>query len=279
MWFKPNDLTYNSTDAFRRTSDHNGPDDLTFTRGGGWYASEHSSASSDEFNDHEGAYVLDMDPATGLAFDIDWNSFVPYVRRTPFKIRGWRSLAPPAVTLEGTALTYREDFSSSVKPISRAHVAEKLLWHSTFENAAAVLPRPSGTLDVGSGGGASGITYQSARYGSGAFFNNTSDYINAITGITASTGSAGAIDFWYQPTYDHTNTSTHPLWRTMTWGTQCMGFIHYNARLYVRASATSSICNTNYSEVNVPSTAYSWRRTTGCTCGSTGPPLARCGCS
>ena len=169
-------------------------------------------------------------------------------------------LLAPLVTLEGTTLAINDDFKSSIKPVSRAHFAEKLLWHSTFENATAVLPRGSGgTLDVGSGGGASGVTYQSARYGSGAYFNNTSDYINAITGINGFDGSAGAVDFWYQPTTDHTDTSTHPFWRTQSWGSNCMGFIHYNGALYFRASATSNICNTGYSEVNVPSTAYSWK--------------------
>ncbi len=261
VWFKPNDLAYNSTEAFYRVSDHNLPDDLTFTRGSGWYdASEHSSSPSDEFNDDEGAYVLDMNPSTGLAFDISWKSFFSAPRWTPFfKIRGWRSFGPPSVTLEGTSLAYNDDFESSVKPVSRAHLAEKLLWHSTLQNSTAVLPRPTGTLDVGAGGGANGITYQSARFGSGAYFNNTSDYINAITGVNGFDGAAGAVEFWYQPTYDHTSTSTHPFWRTMTWGSQCMGFIHYNARLYFRASATSSTCSSNYSEVNVPSTAYSWK--------------------
>ena len=94
------------------------------------------------FNESEAAYALDFDPSSGLTFDVDG---APTTRYHPFfKIRQWRSLQDPVtVTLEAVALTNDAEYKADVKPISRAHFAQDLLWHSTLENAVAIC-KPSG---------------------------------------------------------------------------------------------------------------------------------------
>ncbi len=140
-YFKPTSfLDHTDPAVTSRSADYRGPDVLTINAGKGarWVdAAENTSLANDWFNEAEAAYVLDLNPALGLDFDLDGT--VPGPRYKPFfKIRQWRSLLEPAtVTTSGATRTRGLDYTADVKPVARAHFAQDLLWHSTLHNAAA----------------------------------------------------------------------------------------------------------------------------------------------
>ena len=153
-----------------------------------------------------------MSPTQGLRFDIDGNS---PGRLTPlFKIWRWHSTDPYATAqLEGTSLTAGVDYLAAVKPVSRAHFADQILFHTSLQSAAAVT-----SPDIGDGTGAviSGVVPATARYGAGAQFNATTDQID-IPLVGQGDGrqnlelDRGRIEFWYQPTYNHDDNVAHYL--------------------------------------------------------------------
>ena len=101
----------------------------------------------DFFNESEAAYVFDLDPSTGLDFNLDGSATTRY---SPFfKIRQWRSaVAPQTITVGGVTKTRDVDYRADVKPVSFAVFADSIRWHSTLQNAAALTTTP----DIGSGG-------------------------------------------------------------------------------------------------------------------------------
>ena len=100
--------------------DYRNPDPLTITTGSAWNDAD-ELATADNFNEAEGTYVVQMNPlAGGLSVDLDGGTFVR--RRPIFKIRQWRSLAPPQfVTVEGTNFFNGQGVTMAVKPVTRAY--------------------------------------------------------------------------------------------------------------------------------------------------------------
>jgi len=101
-------------------NDYRSPSPLTISAGSMWVDPAESTAAGDAFNEAEAAYVLNLDPVTGLDFSMDGTVSNPRFRPF-FKIRQWRSLQEPAtVTLQGATLKNELDYSVDVKPIAHA---------------------------------------------------------------------------------------------------------------------------------------------------------------
>ena len=101
--------------------DYRNPDNIApITLGLGWQDANELTGAGDFYNEAEGAYLFDMNPATGLSFDLDGGT---YRRIRPFfKIRQWRSLANSGgVSREATNLRPGVDYTAAVKPLSRAY--------------------------------------------------------------------------------------------------------------------------------------------------------------
>jgi Peptidase family C25 len=211
FYFKPTNFTSFADPAVTgRSSDYRTPAALTITKGSHWVDAAENSAA-DDFNESEGAYVLNLDPtpgSEGTTFSIDGtatNRYSPF-----FKVRQWRSVNPPdpnLVKVAGVALKRNIDYRADVKPLSRAHFATNVLWHSTLQSAAAVT-----APDVGGGGTVNGgTTFVAGRYGNGANFAGAGANVSIPVGPDFDK-TAGAVEFWYQPTYAHNDGVTHVLW-------------------------------------------------------------------
>jgi outer membrane protein assembly factor BamB len=202
--FKPTNLV-DRTDpnVLARRDDYRSPDPLSIAVGSGW---NENTADGDFYNESEGAYTLQLDPANGLRFDIDGNTIR---RREPFfKVRNWRSLQKPSsVTLESAPLTVGSDYRADVKPLSRGHLAAELLWHSTLESAAAVA-----NPDVGSPGAVNGgTTFANGRYGNGALLSAAASNVSfpAAGNLRVDRGS---VELWYLPSYYYVDGIEHRIW-------------------------------------------------------------------
>jgi hypothetical protein len=210
-YFKPTNFG-DQTDpavASRRT-DYRGPDPLSaIGPGNGW---NENPADADFFNESEAVYTLDLNPSTGLTFDMNGSVTTRY---SPFfKIRQWRSLTTPAtITVEGVTKNRDVDFRADVKPVSRAFFAKDVLWHSTLQVALAVTTN----VDIGSPGVSNGVSYVAARYGQGANITANNQYISfpVTDGSGALTGNLGtnkgAVEFWYRPSWNHNDFLQHDL--------------------------------------------------------------------
>ncbi len=254
-YFKPTNFTSQADAAVTtRSTDYRTPDPVSaIGPGSGW---NENTADADFFNESEAAYTLDLNPATGLTFNMDGSTTTRY---SPFfKIRQWRSLTPPAtITVAGATKVRGIDFKADVKPVSRAAFAKDLLWHSTLQVALAVNTWP----DIGSPGVSSGVGYATARYGQGANVTADNQYISfpVTDGAGALTGdfdkAKGAVEFWYKPSWIHNDTFQHDL-----------GGIYANAsnQLVFQKLTTNALrfritaSGVNY-DCTVTSGNYSWR--------------------
>ncbi len=202
--FKPTDFV-DRTDphVLGRRDDYRSPDPFTFVVGSGW---NENAADADFFNESEGAYTLNFNPAAGLQFDV--NGSVVRRRKPFFKIRQWRSLLKPmVVSLEGTALVADFDYRSDVKPLARGHFAAELLWHSTLDSAAEVT-----NPDVGSPGTVNGgVAFTASRYGNGASLSSSSANVS-FPGAGNLRVDRGAVELWYQPSYYHADGTARRIW-------------------------------------------------------------------
>ncbi len=113
-------LTSGGTEWQPYANDYRTPDQLSFNFfGTGWFdAGDLTVSPNDYYNEAEGAYQVDFNPASGLSVNIDGNVITR--RRPLFKIRQWRSFVDPTVTLEGSALVNDRDFTADVMPFARA---------------------------------------------------------------------------------------------------------------------------------------------------------------
>ena len=196
-----------------RSNDYRTPSAVIALAGGSQWqdAAENTAAGADFFNESEAAYALDMSFGSSMSFDLD----VAFPRYHPFfKIRNWRSFSEaPLVTLESVALVKNLDYKAAVKPVSRAHFAADVLWHSTLQDATSVNTSP----DIGSPGVSNAVGYVAARYGQGADVTANNQYISfpVTNGAGAATedfdGAKGAVEFWYKPTWNHNDTAQHDL--------------------------------------------------------------------
>jgi hypothetical protein len=254
IYYKPTNFLDNTDTAVTyRSSDFRIPSGLSVGPGGPWQHASENTGGGDDFNEAEAAYALTLDPAAGLTFRIDGSATGP--RYHPFfKIRQWRSLlGPPSVTLQGTALVRDVDYRAAVKPVSRAHFAQALAWHSTLQDNAAV-----NTPDVGGPGTVNGTTsYATGRYGSAALFDAAGENVTFGSGVGNFDKMRGAIEFWYQPNYAHTDGVRHVLWQTFGDATHYMVFEKTAA-----AGANQLLFSINnggtLTEVRVASTDYRW---------------------
>jgi hypothetical protein len=235
------------------------------TVGNPWIDASQNTSGGDDFNEAEAAYVLTLDPnpGQGLTFEIDRSAGTP--RYTPFfKIRQWRSFQEtPVVRLNGgSPLTKDTHFRSAVKPLSRAHWASTLNWHCTMESTTAC---DFGNLDVGSSGSVSGtVTAQAGRHGNALLFNENADAVTAPASDWTSGG--GAVEFWYQPFYNHDDGGRYLLWHNLAGSGpyDCAYFVKLptnDLQFIVVDNATNQTCTiggTTYA-VTVPPASYSWR--------------------
>ena len=204
VYFKPTDLVNHSDAAVTdRSADYRGPATPGIMVGTSWQDPDENTAS-DNFNEAEGAYLFTVDPASGLRFDLDGAATTRF--HPLFKMRQWRSLFPPAtITFDEDAggptpavtLIRNADYKADVKPMSRAPFADDLLWHSTLQDPGSV-----SSPDVGSGGGGAGSDFAAGRFGSGARFDMDGERVFLPSGGNFDPAE-GAIEFWYQPTYDY----------------------------------------------------------------------------
>jgi hypothetical protein len=206
-YFKPTGFAGNTdVKVTSRATDYRTPSTPTVVSGTGWFdAAENTVSPTDFYNESEGAYAFNLDPVSGLDFDLDGSATTRY--RPFFKIRQWRSLGRPAsMTLEGIPLTADVDYKADVKPLARGHFTGSLLWHSTLESSAATSTPDVGTTTFI----AAGVTFVAARYGNGALFTAGTHRIEfPQNNLSASNGTA---EFWYQPTYAHADGVRHVLW-------------------------------------------------------------------
>ncbi len=225
-WVAGNADTFNFLTSFRptnladhldaavttRASDYRIPAPISLFQGTRWAdAAENTAGASDFYNESEAAYVFDFE-ADGVEFDISGSLAAP-VYKPFFKIRQWQSLQPPTyVGLEGRRLSAGVDYFADVKPVSRSYFVEALSWHCTFESTSACTPGTG--LDVGGAGSAALVgAILPGRYGNAADF--TSDLDSATAGTAGSADFSaviGAVEFWYQPHYDHDDGARHLIW-------------------------------------------------------------------
>jgi hypothetical protein len=170
-----------------------------------------------------------------------------------FKIRQWRSLAgPPSVTLQGTPLTDGVDYRAAVKPLSRAHFARAVAWHSTLQGGAAV-----NAPDVGAAGTYNGTTsFSAGRNGNAALFDAAGESVSFGSGSGNFDKMRGALEFWYRPNYAHTDGVRHVLWQTFGDAT------HYMVFEKTAGAGNQLLFSINnggvLTEIRVASTDYRW---------------------
>ncbi|MGD8898313.1 MAG: hypothetical protein PVJ73_19955, partial [Acidobacteriota bacterium] len=238
-----------------RSTDYRAPDDPNTTLGSPWNDPDENTAS-DKFNEAEGAYLFTLDPTNGLRFTMDGTTttrFAPF-----FKIRQWRSLAPPwTITFDpdsggaqpAVTLTRDVDYRADVKPVSRAHFAQELRWHSTLQaNAAVTSP------DVGAAGQVVGApAFAAARYGNGVSITANTQYVALPT--SDFDAALGALEFWFRPAFDSADSVHHDL----------CGFSDGSGHVFVLEKAATD--NLNFvilvggtvSQLRVLPVDYSWR--------------------
>ena len=250
IYYKPTNLLDNTDPAVTmRSSDYRIPSAVSVGPGAQWQdAAENTSAAGDFFNESEAAYVFDLNPATGLSFDLDGSGTTRY---SPFfKIRQWRSPnAPQTISVDGLTKTRDVHYKADVKPVVRAHFAQDLRWHSTLQDSAAV-----GSPDVGGSGFVVGPPgFVASRYGSGVSITADTQYVALPT--TDLNPAAGALEFWLQPNWD----STDSLWHDICGFYFDAGNFFYldkesDNALHFRIQASGA-----YFETKVDSPNFSWR--------------------
>ena len=125
----------------------------------------------------------------------------------------------------------------------------------------------SGNLDVGTGtaGSTTGtVTVQAGRYGNGLVFDENTDSVTAAS--SDFNRNVGAIEFWYQPFYNHNDGGQYLLWlnRSGSGPYDCFYFgklVSNDLVFGVIVGATDQSCTiggTTYSAV-APAASYSWR--------------------
>jgi len=216
LYFKPNNLGSGAMPwldpaVTGRSSDYRGPSAVGVGPGTQWQdAAENTSAVGDFFNESEAAYVFELNPATGLTFTLDGSTTARY---SPFfKIRQWRSFSEtPSVTFDPDgpgpalprALVKNTSYRAAVKPVARAHWAQRVNFHSTLHDSFAI-----GTPGVGNAGTVVNIfSFPGARYGSGTQVGGSTEYFAFST--VDFNAAKGAIEFWYRPDYDHTDSAAY----------------------------------------------------------------------
>ena len=246
--------SHTDTAVTTRSGDYRVPSALATITGGPWNDLDENTGS-DDFNEAEAAYLLTLDPSAGqgLRFQITGTTAAP--RYTPFfKIRRWRSLAKPtSVTLDGAPLPSGAGYRAEVKPLARAHFASDLTWYSTLQDAGAVT-----TPDVGSGGVITNSDFAVGRYGTAARFDAAGEFIT-IPRDTNLDLSKGTVEFWFQPTFAHTDGVAHRLWG--------YSFDAGNFFFLQKEGGTAPVDGLRFrisragvnTDVTVASTDYSWR--------------------
>jgi hypothetical protein len=252
-YFKPTNFATNADVAVSsRSTDYRGPAALAVTLPATVWNDAAENTAADSFNEAEGAYTLNVDPATGITFDIGGTAALP--RYKPFfKMRRWRSLGgPTSVSLEGAGLVADVDFRAAVKPVARAHFG-KQLWYSTMQTSATVTTPAVGTNTTTVNGT---TTFVAGRYGNGALFNAVNEYVRIPAGADFDK-TAGAVEFWYQPTYVHTDNVMHVLFHNAISGA---GFALWKQDGASGNKLTFTINDgVQIRDTSITSANYSWR--------------------
>ena len=173
--------------------DYRNPDSISpVTLGGGWVDANELTGSGDFYNEAEGAYAFDMDPAAGLSFDLDGGTNKRI--RPFFKIRQWRSLAPNGnFTLEATSLQYGTHYTSAVKPLARAYSCPTAACATSTSRANGGLAGPSEFLADASAGQNFAMDFSGTNY---LYFGSDSQF-HGLNVLLATRGIGAGIDlFW-----------------------------------------------------------------------------------
>ncbi|MFC1790241.1 DUF2341 domain-containing protein [Patescibacteria group bacterium] len=227
---------------------------------GGGVTTSYAYINGDKFsfNDNDTATeTLSGIPATGE------NSIIAHAsgsvvamsnRHQPMvKIRQYReNTRPSQVTMEGVGLVEGTDYNVDYKPITDAHFADELVWFSTFESSAATT-----SPDVGTGDSVNGVEFVAAKYGNGAQLVDNNDYIrfDVTTGDNANNfnKAKGALELWFQPTWDHDDGVLHTIFTNYTDATN-----HFRLLKTVPGTLAFTINDGNASSLTITSGNYSW---------------------
>jgi hypothetical protein len=259
-YFKPTDFASNADTAVTsRSTDYRGPDNPSTMVGGPWNDADENTAG-DKFNEAEGAYLFTLDPTNGLRFTMNGATTTRYAPF--FKIRQWRSLAPPAIitfdvdsggAAPPVTLSRGVDYKAEVKPVARAAFADELRWHSTLESAAAVTSPDVGTPGVvgGTAGPAAG------KYGQGFLFDAAGEEVT-FTSNGDFSYRAGAVEFWFQPGYAHDDGVEHRLW-TYQVDTDHQFIMRKQSTNQLLFEARNGPGGANWTWAQVAPADYSWR--------------------
>jgi hypothetical protein len=187
-------LTSSGTEWQPYVNEYRNPDSIgPVTLGSGWFdTNENTAGPGDFYNQAEGAYVFDMNPATGLSFDLDGGTTARL--RPFFKIRQWRSLAPNGnITLEATNLQYGTHYTSAVKPLSRAYSCPTAACATSTSRANGGLAGTSEFLADGSAGQNFTLDFSGTNY---QYFGSDSKF-RGLNVLLSTPGVGTGLDlFW-----------------------------------------------------------------------------------
>jgi len=163
------------------------------TLGAGWQDANELTGAGDFYNEAEAAYLFDMNPATGLSFDLDGLA-TPRLRPF-FKIRQWRSLAPNGnFTLEATNLVYGTHYTSAVKPFARAYSCPTAACATSTSRANGGLAGASEFLADGSGGQNFTMDFSGTNY---QYFGSDSKF-HGLNVLLATRGVGTGLDLSWE---------------------------------------------------------------------------------
>jgi hypothetical protein len=186
-------LTSSGTEWQPYANEYRNPDNISpVTLGSGWQDANELTGAGDFYNEAEGAYAFDMNPASGLSFDLDGGTFARL--RPFFKIRQWRSLAPNAlITLEATNLQYGTHYTSAVKPLSRAYSCPTAACATSTSRANGGLTGANEFLADASGGQNFTLDFSGTNY---QYFGSDSKF-HGLNVLLATRGAGTGLDlFW-----------------------------------------------------------------------------------
>ncbi len=187
-------LTSSGTQWQPYALEYRNPDSISpVTLGSAWLDANELTGAGDFYNEAEGAYLFDMNPATGLSFDLDGGT---YARLRPFfKIRQWRSLAPNGTfTLEATNLRYGTHYTSAVKPLARAYSCPTSACATSTSRANGGLAGASEFLADASAGQNFAMDFSGTNY---QYFGSDSKF-HGLNVLLATRGVGTGLDLYWE---------------------------------------------------------------------------------
>jgi hypothetical protein len=188
-------LTSSGTEWQPYALDYRNPDPISpVNMGAGWFDTNELTVSpNDFFNEAEGAYTFDMNPATGLSFDLDGGTNRRI--RPFFKIRQWRSLATASlITLEAANLRSGVDYTAAVKPFSRAYSCPTAACGTSTSRANGGLAGTSEFLADASAGQNFTLDFSGTNY----LYLGSDSKFHGLNVLLATPGAGTGLDLYWE---------------------------------------------------------------------------------